>query len=105
MVLWGKCTFREFHLSHVTKTHESATMGTCLALSGKCAKSALKQSDSVASSNVQGTGRCTGLSRETAAQTLIPTHCIYKALRIRFKGHTSSLITASSVWSEYRIFG
>lgn len=37
---------------------------------GKCAKSALKQSDSVANFNVQGTGRFTGSSRDTAAQTL-----------------------------------
>lgn len=80
-------------------------MGACLVLSGKCAKSALKQSDSVANSNVQGTGRCTGSSRETLVQTLSPTYCIYKALRIRFKGHTSSLSTVSSVRSEYRIFG
>lgn len=73
------------------KTHPSATKATRLVLlgGGKCAKSALKQSDSVA--NVQGTGRCTGLSWETAVQTLIPTYCIYKALWIRFKGHTSSL--------------
>lgn len=65
-VLWGKCTFREFHLfftRNKKKTHQSATKGTCLVLSGKCAKSALKQSDSVANSNVQGTGRCTESSR------------------------------------------
>lgn len=57
-------------LSHVTKTHPCATKGTCLVLSGKCAKSALKQSDSVANSNVQGTGRHKGSSRETPVQTL-----------------------------------
>lgn len=41
---------------------------------------------------------------ETTLQTLIPAYCIYKALRKRFKGHTSSLLTAASVRAEYRIF-
>ena len=78
MVLWGKCTFGKFHL-FVTcnkKTHPSATKGTCLDLSGKSAKSALKQSDSVANSNVQGTGRCRGPSGGTAVQTLFQ-HTVY----------------------------
>lgn len=41
----------------------------------------------------------------TPAQTLTPTYCIYKALWMRFKGHTSSQFPAASVRSEYRIFG
>lgn len=65
------------YLSHVTKkTHPSATKGTCLDLSGKSAKSALKQSDSVANSNIQGTGRCRGPSGGTAVQTLFQ-HTVY----------------------------
>lgn len=38
-----------------------------LVLLGKCAKTALKQSDSVTDSNVQGSGSCTGSPRDTGA--------------------------------------
>lgn len=68
----------------------------------KCAKSALKQSDSVANCFVQSTGRCTGSSRETpdpysnilCVYIYINIHIYtYKALRIRLKGRPSGLMT------------
>lgn len=67
MVLWGKYTYHLFVTLGETKTVRVQPRWQHLVLSGKCAKTALKQSDSVASSNVQGTGKCTGSSGETSA--------------------------------------
>lgn len=81
-------------------------MATSLGLLGQCAKSALKQSDGVANSNVQGLGRCTGLSWETAVQTLFFSNMLYvQGTKDKIEGPHVQSVTASSVWSEYRIFG
>lgn len=53
---WDKCTFKQYCLFYVTKKHLGATQA-CFYYIWKCAKSALKQSDSVMNSTVQGTER------------------------------------------------
>lgn len=67
MVLWGKCTYHLFVTLEETKTVRVQPRRQHLVLLGKCAKPALKQSDSVTDFNVHDSGRCTGSPRETSA--------------------------------------
>lgn len=66
MVLWGKCTYHLFVTLEERKTVQVQPRPQHLVLLGKMCKNCSKQSDSVANSNVQGTGRFMGSSGETS---------------------------------------
>lgn len=106
MALWGKCTFKQYQILlfsqslslYITK-RLSATQERFYYIR-KCAKSALKQSDSVANSTVQGAGK----KRLVETQRRPSVRHIYKALRRGMKGLPRGSSRSTLVGSEYRIF-
>lgn len=69
----------------------------------KCANSALKQSDSVAKSNTQGINRI--LAEHWCRPFFQHTVLYIQGTKEKVQGPHILSVTASSVWSKYRIFG